>query len=425
MIQDQVEEELFKECPDCKASIPIHSGYITWCECGYNLHPKIEGDKKKSRIDRLYEHLGNKSGQVVFNKMMNSPNVKPKISFVNGLAFIIATIVHTLSFVSFSFGMYLLTFQYSHFTCLFFGLILIGIAWFTRPRFGKLEDDERILPREEIPAVYAVMDDLTASMGLKKIDGIIIDQNYNAAITKIGWRRRTIVIIGVPYFAALSPEEQCSVMAHELGHYINKDLTYGFYIGTALNTIYDWYTLLDPVPSEQTFEYSLLDMVTNFLMKVLAQVPFCFYWLLLHLIWNKSQIGEYLADYRAAQTCGSLAVANDLEKLHYGGVYFHCLSKVSLDDGQSNVIDEFRKALSLMPEREKKRYKLQCAREKFQLDATHPPTTFRIQFIEKQNLPGTFTIDSEKSKKMFAELEAMKETIHKIAVEDYRYYWLN
>jgi len=422
-MKDQA-EELYQECPDCHAKIPYHRGYITWCECGYNLHSKNE-EKMKSRIDRLYEHLGEKSGQIIFNKMMNSSNVKPKISILNGLALLIATIVHCFSIASFILGVYLLTFHFTHFIFLFFGVVLVGIAWFTRPRVGKLEDDERVIPREEIPAIYAVINDLATSMGVKKIDGIVMNEKYNASITKIGWRRRTIVKIGVPYFASLTPEEQCSVMAHELGHFINKDLTYGFYINTALSTLYEWYTLLNPVPTEQTFEFSLLDFVTNFLMKLLSQIPYFFYWLLLHLVWNDSQVGEYLADYRAAQTCGSETVVKDLEKIHYADIYYHCLSKVSLLNGQSNVIDEFRKALSIMPDREKKRYKLRCEQEKFQLDATHPPTVYRIQFIEKQNLSGSFTINPEKANRMSAELDSMKEKIHEIAVEDYCYYWLN
>lgn len=415
---------MFQECPECHEKIPHHSGYITWCECGYNLHPKLE-EKKKSRIDRLYEHLGEKSGLFIFNKMMNSENSKPGISILNGLAFMIATIVHSLSLASFLLGLYLIIFNYSQFIYLLFGLLLVGVAWFTRPRIGKLEDNERVLPREEIPATYEVMDDLAKNMGLPMIDGIIINEKYNASIMKIGWRRRTIVNIGVPLFASLTPEEQCSIMAHELGHYLNKDLTYGFYIETALNTLFDWYSLLDPVPSNQTFEYSLLDMLTNFFMKILAQIPFFFFWLLLHLVWNNSQKGEYLADLRAAQTCGSQHMMNALEKLHYDDIYNHSLSKVSLNDIETNVIDDFRTRLQAMPEREKKRYKLRCAREKFQLDATHPPTAFRIQFLEKQNLTGCFTINLEKAKRMSAELDAWKEQIHEIAVEDYRYYWLN
>ncbi|CAH2713160.1 Protease HtpX [Neobacillus rhizosphaerae] len=422
MTKDQ--RELFQECPDCHANIPLHMGYISWCECGYNLHHKKE-EKKKTRIEQLYEQLGEKSGQIIFNKMINIENLMPGISLVNGLALLIATFVHTLSLASFLFGMYLLFIHYFSFMSLFLGLLLVGIAWFTRPRVGKLEKGERIIPREEIPATYAVMDELADKMGLKKVDGIIINEKYNASILKIGWRRRTIVKIGVPLFAAFTPEEQCSIIAHELGHYLNKDLTYGFYIGTALSTLFDWYSLLDPVPSNQTFEYSLLDMVTNFFMKILAQIPFLFFWFLLHLVWNNSQKEEYLADYRAAQTCGSQDTVTALEKLHYDDIFYHSLSNVSLNDGAANVIDEFRSRLEDMPEREKKRYKLRCEREGFQLDATHPPTAFRIQFIEKQNLSGSFTIHPEKAKMMVAELDAMKEHIHEIAVEDYRYYWLN
>ncbi|MEO2074821.1 MAG: M48 family metallopeptidase [Bacillus sp. (in: firmicutes)] len=423
---NKMEEEVSTECPNCLKTIPVHKGYITWCECGYNLHTaKEEEPKRKSRMVRLYDHLGERSGEFIFQQMMNTTNFTQRKSIVNMIALMIATIVHTISVASFVFGVYLLFFQHNHFILLFFGLVLLGIAWFTRPRVGKLEKNERIIPKDEMPATYAVLDDLADAMGIKKIDGIIINEDYNAAITKIGWRRRTIVFIGVPLFSALTPDEQCSVFAHELGHYQNKDLTYGFYVGTAINTLYDWYTLLDPVQSEQTFEYSLLDMITNFILKLLAQIPYLTFSLLLHLLWNQKQIGEYLADYRAAQICGSMTVIKDLEKIHMDRVYYHALSRVSVNDLQTNVIDEFKQALSIMPEREKIRIKLQLAKEKFKLNATHPPTIYRIQFIEKQNLTGRFSIDPLKGKKMIQELDLFKEKIHEIAVENYRYYWLN
>jgi heat shock protein HtpX len=421
-----VEEEVSTECPNCLKTIPVHKGYITWCECGYNLHTaKEEEPRRKSRMVRLYDHLGERSGEFIFQQMMNTTNFTQRKSIVNMIALMIATIVHTISVASFVFGVYLLLFQHNHFILLFFGLVLLGIAWFTRPRVGKLEKNECIIPRDEMPATYAVLDDLADAMGIKKIDGIVINEDYNASITKIGWRRRTIVFIGVPLFSALTSEEQCSVFAHELGHYQNKDLTYGFYVGTAINTLYDWYTLLDPVQSEQTFEYSLLDMITNFILKLLAQIPYLTFSLLLHLLWNQKQIGEYLADYRAAQICGSMTVIKDLEKIHMDRVYYHALSRVSVNDLQTNVIDEFKQALSIMPEREKIRIKLQLAKEKFKLNETHPPTIYRIQFIEKQNLTGRFSNDPLKGKKMIQELDLFREKIHEIAVENYRYYWLN
>lgn len=420
IIEHQLEEVEFIECPDCFSKIPVDIGYITWCECGYNLN-RVKEEVKKSSIDRLYERLGEKSGHFVFNKMMNEINFMPKITVVNGLALLLATIVHFFSLASFLLGVYLLIFHYLNFINIFWGLLLVGFAWFTRPKVNKLKDDERIVPRQSMPTSYAIMDDLAKSMGVKKIDGIIINDKYNASISKISWKRKTIVTIGIPLFASLTPEEQCTIIAHELGHYLNKDLTYGFYIGTALETLHDWTSLLEPIPSERTFEVTILDMVTNLLMKILAYLPYLFYSLLLHLIWNDSQKGEYLADYCAAQFCGSKQTINALEKLNYGDLFYHALSKVSLNNDKTNVIDEFRKMLDTMPAREKQRYKLRCSREKFKLDESHPPTAYRIQFIEKQNLPGRFSIDTEKVSKMAEELDKMKEEIHEIAVENYRY----
>jgi Zn-dependent protease with chaperone function len=321
-------------------------------------------------------------------------------------------------------GIYLLVFDHSHFTYIVFGLVFLGVSWFTRPRFGKLKKEEKIAARKEFPELYGMIDDLAVSMGTNKIDGIILDERYNASITKIGWRRKTIVRIGLPLFSALTPDEQCAILAHELGHYLNKDLTYGFYIGTALDTLAEWYDMLDPVDSDQQFEYTVIEMVTNIVMKAFSIIPYFLYFILLHLLWNDTQTGEYLADYRAAEMSGSDTTGKALEKVHYNDVFFHVLSKVSLRDDNVNVIDEFKRALDTMPEREKQRLKIRLGNEKFKLNTTHPPTTFRIQFVQNQNLPPRFTVDPERTQKIQAEFEAVKDKIHEEAVEDYRYYRL-
>ena len=77
-----------------------------------------------------------------------------------------------------------------------------------------------------------------------------------------------------------------------------------------------------------------------------------------------------------------------------------------------------------MPPREEKRLKLRCSFERFKLDETHPPTTYRIQFMQSQNLNGSFSIDQIRAKNIIKELESMKKEIHEKAVEDYRYYYL-
>lgn len=179
----------------------------------------------------------------------------------------------------------------------------------------------------------------------------------------------------------------------------------------------EWYLLLVRQEGSQD---SILEWITQLMLKMLSYIPYFFLWLLLHLLWNKSQTAEYLADYRAAEVCGTNWTVGALEKLHYDELYYHSVRKVALRKDESNVIDEFRNSLDNLPEREKMRLRLRLKNEKFKLNATHPPTGFRIQFIEKQNLPSPLFFTETSLEKIWAELEQWKDEVNEVAIGDYR-----
>lgn len=224
---EQINYEKGQACPDCSSAIPFNKGYVSWCDCGYNMDHS-SSEKTDSKLNALYEKLGNKRGQEVFQELISQQELRQGISFSKSLAFMTATIVHLISISLFLLGFYLLIFQNDHFMFIAAGLILLGIAWLARPRVPKLDKDEHLISRQEFPFLFEAVDQLADAMQVKRIDGIIIDDEFNASVVQVGWRRRKIIKIGLPLFSIMEPEEQLAILAHEFGHISNGDLTRSF-----------------------------------------------------------------------------------------------------------------------------------------------------------------------------------------------------
>lgn len=193
-------QETEKTCPECQSQIPVHKGYVSWCECGYNI--KINNSERpKTKLNRIYEQLGNRRGEKIHNSLVAKKEFSSGMLFSKLPVFLLATLIHLVSISSLLFGIYLLTFHNSNYLLIASGLGLLGISWLARPRAPKLEKSEHLLPRDEFPYLYSAADQLADAMGVPRIDGILINEDFNASVTQIGLGRRNIIKIGYPLFS--------------------------------------------------------------------------------------------------------------------------------------------------------------------------------------------------------------------------------
>ena len=75
---------------------------------------------------------------------------------------------------------------------------------------------------------------------------IVVDVDWNAAWTLAGWRRRRVLVLGLPMLAALGPQQRVALIAHELGHDRNGDVIRGLFVGSAVNGLRALSWLLHP-----------------------------------------------------------------------------------------------------------------------------------------------------------------------------------
>jgi heat shock protein HtpX len=284
---------------------------------------------------------------------------------------------------------------------------------------------KEIIKRKDFPALYALVDSITRASGSEDIYGIVLGGDFNAAYTEIGIRRRKVIYLGVPLFYVLNDEEKVALISHEIAHGINGDISRGIIIHTALETLAVWYEMMVPdinmINSEESI--GIITMISNILTWALSKVILSLIILLVHLVYSDSQRAEYLADYIGAKTSGTNAMRSLLNKLHFKKTYYLALQKSALNSESSSFFEELFKEISITPEKELERVRRMERMEGSRLDATHPPTAYRLKLMEQtENFYGKVVLSKEDSVKIRKELDAVTKAFEKKIIDEYKEY---
>lgn len=419
-IKNKPSHELIN-CPKCNSNIEITEGYVQWCEhCLWNLKPYEEETDKDNIIDRTYKRVGSELGKKLFQSMVTSGSMKPTMTVAKLLALILSCIVCSISIISIMLMVYLLINFGTNIVLILLSLFLLGIAVVTFPRFGKTP---KIVSRNEFPTLYKLVDDITKASDSKDVYGIVINEEFNASFTEVGLKRRKIISIGLPLFYILNNEEKVALLSHEIAHGVNGDITRGLLTGTAINTLITWYELVSPENNvEDSWGYiPIISTITNLIMLALSKIILLVIIILIHLVYNDSQRAEYLADYIGASISGTNAMKSLLDKLHLDITYKIALQKTALNGKKTTFFHEILTQVNMIPKKELERIKLVERAEGSRLDATHPPTAYRISLMEQlNNFNPKIRLSESDSLLIEKELELVKNKIEKTLIDDYK-----
>ena len=78
----------------------------------------------------------------------------------------------------------------------------IGVAVVLRPRLGGLPDDAPVLRREDVPALFALVDEVAETAGTRGVDRIAVDGESNASVFSYGLLGRRVLTIGLPLWTS-------------------------------------------------------------------------------------------------------------------------------------------------------------------------------------------------------------------------------
>ncbi|MFM2450514.1 MAG: Protease HtpX [Pseudomonadota bacterium] len=110
--------------------------------------------------------------------------------------------------------------------------LLAFIWWLIQPKFDM---PGVAVQRAEAPKLYQELDNLAKRLDTPAIDVVHLTDEFNAAAVEstvrwLPWRKRRILVLGVPLLAMVGADVARSVIAHELGHFSHRHGRLGHWI---------------------------------------------------------------------------------------------------------------------------------------------------------------------------------------------------
>jgi len=416
-------EQQQKLCPQCQAPVPVHRDFTSWCaECGWNLAPLKQGGRA-GFLARRYEALGEKHGRALFRSLRESPEhaLRPRLNLTKVIAFALSTCVYLIAPCLLGLAVFLISWNWPNPFSIIVGVVLLMLVWLLRPRLGKVPEDG--IDSREFPTLFRTINHICDQLGTGHVVTVVVDDSFNAAVSQVGWRRHSVLWIGLPLWMILTPEERIALISHEISHCANGDPTRSFVVGNALNTLQGWLHFLRPEyvqPLNDPFGGGLGAIISHYLFWTLSLLVELVMWILSILVWRNMQIAEYLADYLAAKISGTAAVINVLHKLSYEQYFERVIltNKFSLYQSGREVLDNLINFLASLPDHEIERIIRVDQMAESRLDDTHPPTAFRIEFLENHpNSEPKLTLTPAEHDALDREMDSAKEAIGKRLID--------
>ncbi len=363
---------------------------------------------KKGLFESLYQSLGERFSRQLFEQVAGAKSLTPTWTVSKVLALIMAALVNALTPLLAILGIVLIWQNWFNLILVPLGGLCLVIAWQLRPRFGARPD---VVARSQAPHLYQLADDIAHSLHARPVNGVVVDESFNASFGWSGWNK-TVLTIGLPLLSVLDEQERVALISHELAHSVNGDVGRGIFVGTAVHSLAWWYSMLFPGTAA---EGDIIYLAAQLVMGLLSWLPWVGGYTLAHLLWRDSQRAEYLADYQASTVSGTQAMLCVLKKLELEPQFAWFVHRAAVACDVSNIFDE----LARYRERGENTGVESPSQERGRLDATHPPTDFRIEFLKKHPASARLSLSRFDSEAIDRELAPLQRGFQAKLVDHY------
>jgi Zn-dependent protease with chaperone function len=411
------------ECPACAAPITFDRRFSPWCAaCDWNVDAGRPKPTKLSRVERrrvaLAARVATGSARSVAE---HEPDKAPRWGLASAVALLASCAVIGAWLLLVVSGVSLLA---SGTFMVVIGLFLLAIAAVSRPRLGS--KPEGAVDRAAAPQLYALVEDIAASLNAAQIQVIAVDGDWNASTMRYGPLQRTAIAIGLPLWHALSDPARVAVLGHEIGHSVNGDTSRGFIEGTALRTLETWSVITEPDEIMSGAEVDGLIAIAS-IPANLAMLALSWFFLLLYsgleLVLLRPRLrAEFYADRLAAAVAGTPAMVDALDRLRLHRAHERAVGVIAISSRPiDELFEELRTQVAGTPRSELERLRRQEAREPFDRDALHPPTNERIAMLELRAASGLplLTVNAARMRAIDAELATLEPRVARALVDDY------
>ncbi len=384
---------LFKEvlslkmkCPDCGTTVPTYQRYTTWCECGWNLKP-YEPDFPPSIFDRMYVEISKRLFKNFFTSMKSIKDLEPRLTKSILLSYMLSTIILGLLLFVFLLGIVFFIKGLDNFLWFFLSFFFLFFFWYSFPKKSKYSKFQHLLTRDISPNLFKAIDKITDKLKAKKVERVVITEDFNASYTEFEIKRMPVLTIGLPLFTILTTEEKIALLSHEVAHGVNGDIKRKFIVIFAYQVLYRWYYLFSR--DEDNEDPSIL-LLSQPIMKLFSYFPLALLYVMNHLVCYDSQKAEFLADYKASTISGTRGAISLMHKFHFFDSFMFSIQRSALN--QLPFFETYQTVLQEVPQREIERIMRVQYLSESRLDYSHPPTAHRITLptkISQQYCPFT------------------------------------
>jgi heat shock protein HtpX len=383
----------------------------TWCErCDWNVGTDTQL-ADEGFFARQYVRIGERYGKAMLEtlKLMPVQNLRPRWTTRKCSAFLLAASVHLLTIILFVAGILLIAIGFPEIPLMLLGAGACALAWLMRPKPGKVPAKD-IVSQKAFPALHAFVNEVARNLGGQPIGNIIVDEHFNAAYGVLGWRRVPVLWIGLPLWMALPPQERLALLGHEVAHGVNGDGTRGFIVSSASSALDEWIGILRGPLHHAANPMEILGGYVTWILSI----PFAAVQsLLAQLLWLDKQQAEYFADYLGSTVSGTEAAISALQRLKCHEHLHDVLLRNAYSTSQSGayILGLFRQRIAGLPEREWQRLARSSQHEGARLDASHPPTAYRIAFLRDHKAEPMMVATEGVMAAIDAELKTLQESL--------------
>jgi hypothetical protein len=184
------------------AGIRVEPGHVTWCDrCEWNVDPHPE----EHPYPRWRQRLEHRLADALYRELERDRVNRPGWDAARVTAYLLSGLVLLLPITCVAAGVALLIYFRPLWLAVPIALISLAVGWLFRPRAARLDPDAQLVGRDQAPRLYHVLDRIAAALGTDPVTTVVVHTDADLWFARVGWRRRPVVGIGLPFWMMLAP----------------------------------------------------------------------------------------------------------------------------------------------------------------------------------------------------------------------------
>jgi Zn-dependent protease with chaperone function len=385
-------------CPVCGTTIAVDDGHVIWCRvCEWNVDPGAP-PAPATRRGRRAATRAEAAAARAYARAVGSRRETRTDRLIDVFPILIALAVHGVSLLLVVGGVVLIVSK--GFLGVIFGLLFISIGILLQPRLGRVPKGATRLRRDTAPILFGLLDEITDAVHGRSIDVVLLNGDFNASYATLGWWRRRVLTLGIPYWLALPPQPRVGLLAHEIAHQVNGDSRRGLLVGSSIETLAAWRDGLGAGALWGMPYGGLIDLLTRAVMWPVVAAVRLLLRTQLRLTLRRSRAAEYEADRIAAEVASADAV---LESTELALLAESCMRTLAHEGrhGSGELWARIVRWRREFPEGEFERLRRVARHRPVPVDSTHPPTTHRAAVVAARGAaPAVVVLDTDRSRRI-------------------------